>query len=397
MAFALGVAIAELFQRIADLLRMSWVPPPPGGGTGSEISPIPRDPDDAPYDPTTPTVPEPPTPPVPPDVVEVPPPEDGIPSPPVDENGCPIVAPSQLAFLESGIYTAFATVADAETRAAAAQQAALVDMTVALAQPTGHYLQSEDYFRFRALSTSTNVPVSFFGRIQYPTGGITPFNFVLNTTTANTVFQVVPQATAGVLLGCAASVPIGSITAGAVNAIGEIGRLQGGVFTPHTLLFSGQLDDLYPLTIGGGGLPIADSRPTFLGVDSLASVAPPVALTITPNAGKRFRIIRIYSDITTSAAGTERFMYVSISSGGVTWWRSAPAGVVGPNSATFLAGAMGGPGANASAPYDTAGSIQLMSLPETLYFYTAMTITVNVAQAQAADRLANTLVRYEES
>jgi len=107
---------------------------------------------------------------------------------------------------------------------------------------------------------------------------------------AGTIYETIVPAGRGMLLGAAASVPINSITAGAVSAVGEIGRVITGSFVPHTLLFSGQLDDLTPLTASSASVSAPVSSPTFIAIATSAWAAGSSITTITPSAGRRIRI-----------------------------------------------------------------------------------------------------------
>lgn len=313
---------------------------------------------------------------------------------PFDANGCPILSPTDLAALATLPYVAF--------REIRGQDAALPPLpegfdVMPLAQGMGIFVESEDVFRFRAISTSNNVPVSFFGRVQRPSGYIIPFNHTLNTTTANTAFTTTPVPGKGILLGCAASVPIGSITSGAVNAVGEIGRVQGGTFTPHTLLFSGQLDDLYPLTIEGGGLPTVTSRPTFLNTSDAGAVATPKSVTVTPSSGKRVRFTRILFTITTSAAAGDRSANVVFVIGGVGVWAGLAGLPIAPSATVIVfAGMQAGNSLNCTA--GVSGGIPVpISLPDSLYFYDQVTVQMAIAGAGAGDTVSAAFLRWEET
>jgi hypothetical protein len=321
-------------------------------------------------------------------------PDNLFPVPPFDANGCPILSPTDVTALSILPYTAFGDVR--------AQTAPLPPLpegydVMPLAQGSGILTETEDMFRFRAISTSDNVAVSFFGRVQRPSGYILPFNFTLNTSTANTTFTTVQQCGRGLVLGCAASVPIGSITTGAVNAVGEIGRVAGGTFTPHTLLFSGQLDDLYPLTIDGGGLPPVQGRPTFGNSASAGGVTPPKAITITPATGKRLRVTRVGATVTSSAVAGDRTPTVALINGGVSIFTTGFAGSVQASCITALYAAMGGTG---GIPYSGAfpnGISLTAALPETLYFYSAVAVNIGLDNAKLGDQVSDMFVRWEES
>ena len=263
MPWALGQAVADLFARIAAALT---------GQTVGGISPLPPNSNPAPAPPPQPPsgppaggiIQEPPfvgtPPPVgPPPVVTVPPVEL-FPTPPLEpppQPDCPILSLSDRIAIAALQYTRPPPPQSTTTPAVTTSD----DMGVNYNAVT--ILESTDMFRFRAISTSDVVPVTFFGRIRTSGGSIVPFAHPLTTATANTIYETIVPTGAGVLLGAAASVPVGSITAGSVSAVGEIGRVNGTTFTPHTLLFSGQLDDLTPLAAGNVNPPTPLNRVSF--------------------------------------------------------------------------------------------------------------------------------------
>lgn len=312
---------------------------------------------------------------------------------PFDANGCPILSPTDLQALATLPFREFRAVEGATDTLPPLPEGFDV---MPLAQSNGIFVETEDFFRFRAISTSDNVPVSFFGRVQRPSGYIIPFNHTLRTATANTTFTTTPVPGKGILLGAAASVPIGSITNGAVNAVGEIGRIAGGTFTPHTLLFSGQLDDLYPLTIDGGGLPPTEGRPTILTVDSNPAVATPKLVTITPSAGKRIRFLRLTTGVATSAVAQTRFVGASIVKSGLTAWSAFYGGFLTASCAAICEGAMGGSSARTDLSPNAVTHMNL-PLPESMYFYEAVTVSFDIYLPAAGDVLQNARIRYEES
>ena len=372
----------------------SWVPPLPQAGTWEALALTASDELGATVaDYETGPVAAPPLPPIVPNVVEVDT-ANAFGADPFDANGCPILSPTDLQALATLPYRDFAAISAPEDALPPLPEGFDV---MPLAQGSGIFVETEDVFRFRAISTNNSVPVSFFGRVQRPSGYIIPFNHTLTTSTANTTFTTQPVPGKGILLGAAASVPIGSITSGAVNAVGEIGRVQGGTFTPHTLLFSGQLDDLYPLTTEGGGLPTPAGRPTFLSVNSAAAVASPKSVTITPSAGKRVRLTAVFYTLTTTGAAGDRSPWVGVQIAGVRYLFSLAGLNVGPGSAANVYASMGN-GNSLNCPAALSAGIPVpIGLPESLYFYDAFDVFMAKEGGVAGDTIGSALIRYEES
>lgn len=402
MPFALGVAIAALFQRIIDLLTLppfpGYIPPgggddtpfPPGGGGGGDDD---GGGDGGGGDGGGGT--EEPPPQGPPPVVQEP---EGEPLTPVDEEpdeeDCPNLSYADRLALYALQYRTqeqeSTTVATASSQYAPEEQ---MLTTLGLGTP----LDANDRFRFRAISTNDNVPVSFFGRIQTAAGEIIPFIRVLNTSTANTIFETTAATGPGLLLGAAASVPIGSITTGAVNAIGEIGRVSGDTFTPHTVLFSGQVDDQQALDSNLATPSTPVGRPTFLGSDDAASVASPKNIIITPPSGKRVRITRVFGQFTTDATVLGRAGFVAFLQGGVSHFRSYGADIMLASQAGQLNASIGGSSLTATNDPLNDGPVMQSSLPETLYYYEAVTVQLGIQNGSGGDRISSMLVRYEVS
>lgn len=254
----------------------------------------------------------------------------------------------------------------------------------------GQLLEQDDFFRFRAFSTAENVAVSFYGRILRKDGSVTPFSHVLNTATAATVFSVTPQAGEGILLGAAASVPIDSIAQGAVSAVGEIGRRISGAFVPHTLLFSGQLDDFTPLSSQITPPTPTLQRATYQFANDLTVRAIPWIYTVTPNPGRRFRFTRIQAAYAMSAVAGTRIPLIYFRNNGnsfITLFTplSRTAGQVGA-----IEGSLSGGGGIVS-------NVGFAPLPQDVYFYDPIDVTFDADNRQAGDNITTSFIRWEES
>jgi len=257
---------------------------------------------------------------------------------------------------------------------------------------TGQLLEQTDNFRFRAYSSQVNVPVTFYGRILRPSGVITPFAHVLNTAVAGTTYTTEPQAGEGYLLGAAASVPIDSITGGFVTAVGEVGRGEGSSFVPHTLLFSGQLDDLTPLTSINPTPQVPVGRTSFDGYVNAGPVNAPLTVTATPPPGNRMRFTRVEFNYQCSAIAGTRFPTLSFTIGAssfqqIYWPLTRTAGQIGVYLATISGG-------NSSVSNFTA-----QPLSPGLYFYEPVNIQIfnGAAAPPAGDTLLNVGVSWELS
>lgn len=397
MAFALGVAIYNEFQRIAELLALrnlgvppgssgggasSGTPPPGGSGPGGSGSSLPP--------PGTGT----PSAPIPPPVFVDLPWDNVFSAPPPQAPVCPLFTPND--------YLSLLTI----------QQQAQVHGGVVIPpyifpgqeqHPVGQSfglgipVEATDFFRFRAYGTAPATPVSFFGRVQRSDGVIVPFNHALTTNATGTVFQSEPATGAGILLGAAASVPIGSITSGAVFAVGEIGRLAGSDFTPHTLLFSGQLNDQQPLssTLASPGAPV--SNPTWFQSNNSGTSATQLDLTITPTAGKRARVTFAQALYTAGAGGTSRGVSCSLRIGATAEWVGRPHLLLPVGAfALFLLGMNG----QTESQVPAGGGLTYVyscPLPESLYFTQPFVVRFTMENGGAGDIVANSFVGYEET
>lgn len=397
MPWALGQAVADLFARIAAALQ---------GPTIGGVNPLP---------PSTPGPPQPP-----PLSPPGPPPGGVIPEPPIQGTPDPHLPPSVVVI--PGVTLPYAPLPSpddcpvlslSDRIAIAALQylppnvgqrdSQIIPIAPSEVDPMGvNYnavtiVESNDIFRFRAISTSDAVPVTFFGRIRHPDGTIVPFAHTLTTKTANTVYLQTVNTGPGVLLGAAASVPIGSITAGSVSAVGEIGRLNGTTFTPHTLLFSGQVDDLTPLTAGAASVSAPVSNPTFTFVAMNAAVAGISTTTVTPSTGKRVRICHVSSDYIASAVASNRQMYLRLRPNGVTAHEGIPSQYIGANETGVFRASMGLSTPTAAGAIPGGFRELAINLPETLYFTGPVEVIAGCYGVQAGDTTNVGFIRYEES
>lgn len=396
MAFGLGVAIANLFARIAAAIS---------GGGPQAIGPLPPSPPRTPSPPVTPPsgspvpIPEPPY--VPPvaEIPFVPPVVTVPPSPPViiddgAEERCSALSLSDRLALYG-------------LQQRSAQQSTLVPLAPQILIPevvdmpnstsTGHLIEATDVFRFRAFSTSDVVTVSFFGRVMSQSGSITPFSHTLRTLVAGTIYETTVPAGRGMLLGAAASVPVNSITAGTVSAVGEIGRVLTGTFIPHTLLFSGQLDDLTPLTASSASVSAPVSRPTFIVATMAAFAGGTSTTTIIPGSGKGIRICHISADYVCSAVAGNRQLLIRLRNTAMTLHESLPDQYITASQTGVYRASLGLVTSSPSAALPGAFREISMHLPESLYFYTATEVLVSAYGQQAGDAPAAGFIRYEES
>lgn len=397
MAFALGVAIYNEFQRIAELLAMRNLGVPPGssGGGGSSGTPPPggTGPGGSPSSPPPPGTGTPSAPIPPPVFVDLP--WDNVfAAPPPQAPVCPLFAPSD--------YLSLLTM----QQQAQAHGGVVIPPYIFPGQeqhPVGNSfglgipVEATDFFRFRAYGTAPATPVSFFGRVQRSDGVIVPFNHALTTNATGTVFQSEPATGAGILLGAAASVPIGSITSGAVFAIGEIGRLAGTDFTPHTLLFSGQLNDQQPLssTLASPSPPV--NNPTYFQVSSAGPSAVNLDITITPTSGKKARVMFFSSLLTAGGGGTARGVGASFRTGGTAKWFTH-ANLLLPVGA--FAGWVGAIGGSIGAQTPAGGGLTYpfnTQLPDNMYFNEPFIVRNNLENGGAGDSVASLFVAYEET
>ena len=396
MAFGLGVAIANLFARVAAAL---------GGSSVGGVGPLPPRPS-PPVTPSPPrtspppggVIPEPPhSPPrtttIPPPVVVIPPtpyPEPRI-SPP---SNCELLSLSDriaLAALEGNL------LADRQVLTPYTYTPDFEDIEMPNATNSGNLVEATDVFRFRAFSTSDVVKVSFFGRVMSASGNITPFNHDLITSVAGTIYETIVPCGRGMLLGAAASVPVNSINAGSVSAVGEIGRVVTGGFVPHSLLFSGQLDDLTPLTSSSASVSAPVGVPTFVAVGMNAFVAATSTTTITPSAGKRIRICHVSADYVCSGTVGNRQLVIRLRNSGMTLHEALPDQYLTASQSGVYRASLGL--AVSSASGALPGSFREISLylPDSLYFYTATDVLVSAYGIQAGDAPAVGFIRYEET
>jgi hypothetical protein len=259
-------------------------------------------------------------------------------------------------------------------------------------------LETVDFFRFRAYGTAGAIPVSFFGRVEHEDRTIVPFNYVLTTDTASTVFTTTPQTGPGILLGAAASVPINSFTNGAVFAVGEIGRVAGGAFTPHTLLFSGQLSDKQPLSsvTPPSGAPVGN--PTFFQTVAPTQTNGQFSFTITPAQGKRARITCVFCKVTTSGTAGARQIGFNATVNGVfvtgtqtsRWISSSTSVYVSafPNGQVIETAAAAGESAILNGPFSDA-----------IYFTSACVVKFGCIQSNlvSGDAASGPFLSWEET
>ena len=261
---------------------------------------------------------------------------------------------------------------------------------------TGHLIEATDVFRFRAFSTSDVVTVSFFGRVMSPSGNITPFNHSLTTLVPGTIYETIVPAGRGMLLGAAASVPVNSITTGTVSAVGEIGRNLTGSFIPHTLLFSGQLDDLTPLTASSASVSAPVGKGTFIRVDFPGIAAPDNSVVVTPSTGRQLRILYVSGDYVCSGTAGNRQLTISFAPEGEIMWRGMASQYITASQTGVYRFTMGGQFESPTTALP--GSFRQIScpLPESLWFPVAVTVTKSAYGIQAGDTVGGGSVLYEE-
>jgi hypothetical protein len=395
--FALGVAIANLFNRVAQALQGIQFPTGGsggGGGTGGGGSlPVPTPSPPSTNPPPSPTPTPSPVPVFPPPVTQVP--GGGlVPGLPTLPEDCPPLSQVDLDAL-TNLPNLLPPQLTPTIIPAYVEERGILEMP--LVQGAGIPLEAVDFFRFRAISTSDSVPVSFFGRIQLLNGTLVPFSRVLTTSIANTIFETTIQTGPGFLLGAAASVPVGSIASGSVNAIGEIGRMTGSTFTPHTVLFSGQVDDQQPLssTLATPSLPV--TRPTFTQVSEPDTFAEAISITITPATGRRARVLFAQADCIPSATVQERYIQCRMQVGGVTMWQNFPNVFTRANQTSVVRAAIAG---QQGSVFDSSAVVVdaiNIPLPESLYFWEPFVVTIRFINGIASDDCENMFVAYEET
>ena len=252
-------------------------------------------------------------------------------------------------------------------------------------------VESSDYFRWRAFSSNTNVQVTFYGRIRQKSGTIVPFSHTIDAPSGGAIQTKVVSTGAGILIGAAASVPVNSFSSGSVNAVGEIGRMSGSTFTPHHLLFSGQLDDMTPLSSQVSQPTTTTNRTNFKFISIVTNQAVPHSENVTPTTGYRFRMTRVGFTYTCSGtAGTRQVQLLVRQSGNtfqsVTFPLTRTAGQIGNYEATIS-------GSNA-----TAGNSTSQPLAQDLYFYDTVEIFIwDTAGISGSDVLNPIYIRWEES
>jgi hypothetical protein len=266
-----------------------------------------------------------------------------------------------------------------------------------LATGQGIIVEEEDYFRFRAFGSAGAIPVSFFGRVQGSSGNIRPFNHTVTTDALGTIFETLPRPGRGVLLGAAASVPVGSITSGAVNAIGEIGRIAGAAFTPHTMLFSGQLDGVAPLsnTLATPSLPTAN--PTFRTFQTIDTDPTGLFVSVAVTPGKRARILQIRSSIVMSATAGNRQVWTRTNVGGEDIWTGFADRVFTAGQWALVRFCMNGQQGSPTVTQQALAIGTSCSLPETLFFTADFTVEVALFTFAGNDLLTNAYVYTEET
>lgn len=273
------------------------------------------------------------------------------------------------------------------------QQAAALGTTFAI----GQYLEINDTFQFSVFSASDTVTVSIYGRMQGLDGQIRSFNYQLKTDGAGTIISTQAVTGPGFLLSAAASIPIGTTLAGNVYALGQIGDIVNGAFTPHTLLFAGQLTATQPLSATPSGGSSAASNPQFFTIPSAGGGVTTKTVTVTPNTGKQVRIISCNAIYNTSAVAGSRGLSVAFQTAGTTRFYSGPGGFMhASEQAQFFCAVNSG---QQSYQEHTAGITDSLScsLPENLYFTQAVGVRMRFDVSFAGDALSNMFVDYEET
>lgn len=394
MAFILGEAIANEFSNIANVLRAPVIP----GTLDTSQFPASVSPSAAPV--TTPSLfPPPPVgtskgvvPPVLSTVVEVPP-INTFPTPTVTPASapCPLLSPTDFMQLVSiqnrANQQAFETGTFQITPASVSEFGFKGEFN-------GTPVEFDDFFRFRAFGNAGAIPVSFFGRIVRPDSTIVPFNYTLTTDNANTVFTIMPATGPGLLLGASASPPIGAISGGTVNAVGEIGRIVNGTFAPHTLLFTGQLSDTRPLS---NTLATPATPQTFQQYGEVVTTDPVglvQTVTITPPSGRQVRPNFVLAHFTNSAAVGTRAFAVKYAVGGTQAWRAAPAVFMVASQFGVVAAWVTGAGQSITNSSTTVSQGAFLMLPADLWFSTAVVVSVLYDGGFAGDQISGLTVDF---
>ena len=252
-------------------------------------------------------------------------------------------------------------------------------------------VEASDYFRWRAFSSATDVQVTFYGRVRKSDRSIVPFAHTIDAPGGGAIQTKLVAAGQGILVGAAASIPVDSISSGSVSAVGEIGRLVGDTFTPHHLLFSGQLDDLTPLTSQVSTPTQATNRTIFRSFNVSTNQAVPYSTTITPTSGYRMRFTRLQFVYTCSAVAGTRMPELFFRQGGATFQS-----VFFPLSRT--ATQTGVYEASISGSISTVGNASAQPLNDSIYFYDAVEVLILDQNAiSGADVVNPVFIRWEES
>jgi hypothetical protein len=400
--FPLGVAVANQFQSIADLIN--WyaqqratpaapaappLTPPPGSQIvppGSQTVPAGNVLPSPVFNTTPPVIPQ----------ATAPPPAVPLPTPNGNPN-CPILWPTDSAYLHNlpsvpnplPLTPAIPTTANPVP----AEFPGGGFLIVAEGKP----IEQSDQLRFRAFGTAGAVPVSFFGRVATQDGILHPFNYSLTTDASSTLKTQTIQPGAGMLLNVSASVPLGSITNGYVYAIAELGNVISGTFVPHTLLLTGQVTDQAPLSSNLASPTQPTTQAAFFEAATTDPAGTSQTVTITPPAGRRMRVLNVFCNWSTSAVASTRGFSVGFLNGAQVVARYEAAPFVAASQFGLLRATAGGPGT--STYNGTAGVSQglFITLPEAVYFTQAITVVVRIDIPSAGDQITNMVVDYEVS
>ena len=265
--------------------------------------------------------------------------------------------------------------------------------TVAFAN--GIPLTSSDRLRIRAFGNVGAIPVQFYGRVQKANGDLEPFQFTLTTNALATVFTRTEQIGPGVLLGAAASTNSGTFTNGTVNAIAELGQLQGSTFVPHTLLFRGQVNDTSPLSSSEVPVQIEKEQYGYYTGTALVGSATARAITITPPVGKRIRFTYMFSGFTNSAVVADRGYSFTLTVNGALVWANGPNLFQGANATGTLYAALDGLLETAVPPGGGAVPLTTRLSPD-LIFTQPVVVTALYFNAQAGDGFGSINVAWQE-
>jgi hypothetical protein len=394
VAFALGEAIAAEFRAIAALLNESSaalaaaarpLPSPPPSTTPS--SPLTGSQGSAPPPPSTVVSSAIPL----GGGVQVVDAQNAFASQPVTANPCPLFTAQD-----------YATLLQLEQRAQLGDQSAQQEVNSILGFANGHPVTAvaqpvelTDQFSFSAVSNSDAVPVSFFGRIESPTGVITPFNYTLVTDTLGTIKTTQAMTGPGWLLDAAASLAPGTTLVGNVSALGMIGRKVAGNFTPHTLLFSGQVTPFLPLSKSLASPTAPASNPQFVHLTSGGS-GTTISITIPAVPSRRTRLTNVFGRFTNSAVAGVRSYRISLTTDGVIYPYSAATSpfMIASQKGVFRA-AIEGQQISANDGTTTTNQGLYVALPATLYFTTSFQAQFTLENPSAGDSLSAFELVYE--